>query len=126
MLLPWPAKTTPPNNPLAPSIHPVHLYLNFASRDGLRFHSCRFLLGVDFEKVVEYYEQHSGAAEEDGELVELVVGNHVDRAFVELELGRVGRISKLFGGQLARQLMVLDIGVSVQLEAGSKLKVGRR
>jgi len=35
--------------------------------------------------VVEYYEQHSGAAEEDGELVELVVGNHVDRAFVEVE-----------------------------------------
>lgn len=76
--------------------------------------------------MVEYYEQHSGASEEDGELVELVVGNHVDRAFVEVELGRAGRISELFGGQLARQLVASDIEASVQLEAGSKLGVGRR
>lgn len=35
---------------------------------------------VDFEEVIQYYEHHGRASEEDGERVELAVGDHVGRA----------------------------------------------
>lgn len=36
-----------------------------------------FWNSVDLEEVVEHNEEHSGGAEEDGEAVEIVVGDHV-------------------------------------------------
>lgn len=36
---------------------------------------------VDFKEMVEHYEKHGGASEEDGEGVKLAVGYHLDRAY---------------------------------------------
>jgi len=36
-----------------------------------------FLDSIDFEEMVEDNQKHGGRAEEDGETVEIVVGNHI-------------------------------------------------
>lgn len=57
----------------------AHLALDLLSWRAFRFGSDEVVFGIDLEEMVEYYEQHGGASEEDGQAVELRVGDHVGR-----------------------------------------------